>query len=362
MAYNTKDGAPVSRYVSMRKRIYKAQSKAKRVGVLYLLAILALAALACLPHFAIANAAFIDNISLSVVIAFFKDFAGFAGNELSVIVAGLAALMLLILLINALRGIFKLRWLFKRKASRLYGLNRNMYAMDDLGKIFSCSFASVVIFHFLVAVLVGEAALDIWTYALLGVGVFFHFLCGLLGGSVSMFDSEASVVEIKRECGLFAPFFRNLLQLAVVGGIGYFFLQTNGLQETLVALFSENGAQALTGNVQTLIAAALEAALLLVLVGMSAYATGVTEFDMDGAQASGRKCFLALSILALLCAGGAVVYGALVMKATLENGVLITAAIALVAVIFELALFNRPKVRTEDEDDDDEDDYPFVRE
>lgn len=360
MEYDTKDGAPVSRYVSMKKRIYKAQTTAKRVGVLYLLAILALAVLACLPHFATADGAFKDGVSLVGIIAFFKAFTGFAENELSVIVAGLVALMLLILLVNALRGVCKLRWLFKRKASRLYGLNRNAYAMDDLGKIFSCSFASVLIFHFLVAMLVEEVALDIWTYALLGVGVFFHFLCGLLGGSVSVFDTEAGVTEIKRECGLFAPFFRNFIQLAVVGVAGYFFLQASGVRETLETLFSENGLQALTGDMQTLITAALELAILLVLLGMCAYATGVTEFDTEGAQASGRKCFLVLSILALLCAGGAAVYGTFVAKTAEGNGLLITAASALVAVIFEIALRNSPRAYTEDEDDDD-DDYPFVR-
>ena len=222
-AYNTNQEAEAKTYKAMKHRIFKAQGKAKAIGFFYLLATLAITALACFPLLAI------EGAQLGVM-EFWKPFlelsSGFAGKEIVLAVAVLYALMLLILLINVIRCLCKLSWLFKKKASKLYGFNRNMYAMDDMGKIFAASFKAIVILHMLIVFIVGGAMqFTLFGYIVLGVGVFFHFVCGIASENVSLFTTENGITEESRKVGNVAPFIRNLLQIAAVAGMVYFFSQ-----------------------------------------------------------------------------------------------------------------------------------------
>ena len=172
------------------------QRKAKAFGLLYLIATIALTALACLPLITFND----QTIGVKLgVMEFWTVFTqlgeGIQGIELSLAVAVIYGLMLFVLVINLLRSVCKLGWLFKKKASRLYGFNRNMYAMDDMGRRFSGSFAAIVSSHLLIMLLVAEVAIQPLAFAALGVGVFFHFACGIPAGNVSLFDTENGVVK-----------------------------------------------------------------------------------------------------------------------------------------------------------------------
>ena len=353
-AYYTKSSASARQYVQAKARITRAQGKAKAIGLLYLVALLAVTALACLPLVTV------EGLTLGVM-EFWKPFTqlseGLNGKLLVLAAAVVYGIMLLILLINVIKAFGKLNWLFKKKASRLYGFNRNMYAMDDIGNFFSSSFAAVVVCHFLIVVILktAEAAvvLQPLAFIVLALGVLAHFACGLFAGNVSLFSTEGAIVEEKRELGNFAPFVRNLLQIVAAAAITYFFVGSNNLNATFQTLVKEGGLKELLASPMNLIMPALEFLMLVWLVGMFAYALGTTEFDMEGKEAAGRKSFLVFSILMLLTAAGAYVCGKFVLSVAVSDNVLIIAGICLVMMIEEICTLKYPVEKTEDLDEVD---------
>ncbi len=342
------------KYAYMKQRIAKMQRKAKAFGLLYLLATIGLTALACLPLIVFTG----DAVGVKLgVMEFWTVFTqlgeGIYGKELALAAAVIYGLMLLVLVINLLRSVFKLGWLFKRKASRLYGFNRNAYAMEDMGRRFSSSFAAIVVAHLLIMLLFTGGVVQPMAYAALGVGVFFHFACGIPAGNVSLFNTDNGVSEQKRELGNFSPFVRNVFQLLIVAAAIYLFVSFAQIRSTIDLVLVENGFANLTADPMALITPAIHLAILLILIGMIYYATGTIEFDPEGADAAGRKRFLALSVLLLLCAGGAFAYAQFVAQTGAGQNVILLAVVALAAVIIELLLIGCPKMETENLDEVD---------
>ena len=344
------------KYAYVKQRIASVQGKAKGVGFLYLLGILAITALSLV--FALIS---VEKAGLSVkltVVKFWEIFktakGAYKANAINLAVAGVYGLMALILVINVFRAFGKLGWLFKKKASRLYGFNRNMYAMDDLGNIFSGSFASVIVCHFIIALLatsVKAVKIETFAYIVLGAGLFFHFLCGTLAGRVSLFETENGITEIRREAGMAGAFLRNLLQLVIAVAIGYFLVNFSQIRQTVDKIIAD-GAKVAFKDLKGLLLPAVQLVLLIWTIGLVTYATGTTEYDLEGADASGRKGFLVWSLLTLLTAGGAFAYFKFVAKTAVSNNLLIIAIIALVAVILELVLIKLPLVPKQKETDD----------
>ena len=344
--------AAAQRYAYMKQRIRKAQRRAKTFGFLYLLATIAISAIACLPLIAVADKTM--GVKLGAM-EFWKVFLKL-GEEIPLkafVIAGIYGLMLFILLVNLLRSVFKLGWLFKRKASRTYGFNRNVYAMDDMGKRFSGSFAAIVVAHVLILLLVQEGTISFMAFALLGIGLFFHFVCGIPAGNVSFFNTDNGVVECKRTVGNFSPFVRNLFQIAIVSALVFFFLNFLHLRSTLKLLLEENGIAKLAADPNALILSAVELVMVLLLIGLIRYALSPIEFDPDGASASGRKRFLAFSLLLLLCAGGMFAFAQFALQTTVDQELILIAVVSLIAVIIELVLIGCPKLETENLDDVD---------
>ena len=335
------------RYVYIRKRIAKMQRRAKIFGFLYLLATIAITALACLPLITFKEAI---GVELGVM-EFWKVFTqlgeGIQGKELALAVAVIYGLMLLVLVINLLRSVAKLGWLFKRKASIAYGFNRNVYAMDDMGRRFSNSFATIVASHLVIALFVLNGSVAIMGYAVLGMGAFFHFACGIPAGNVSLFDTENGVTEQRREVGNFSPFVRNLFQSVIVIVSTCLFAKVAQIRSTFDLFIAENGMANLMADPMSLITPAIHLVMLLVLIGMIYYATSTIEFDPEGSETPGRKRFLLLSLLLLLCAGGAFAYGQFVAQTEVHINVILIAVVALVALIIELALISCPNMETE---------------
>jgi hypothetical protein len=330
-------------YAYLKRRISKAQGKAKFVGVLYLIGTLAIAALCCLQLLTV------DGATLGAM-AFWKPFlqlkaeggilASIKANFTVLAIAVLYGVLLLTLLICVIKSLRSLGWLFKKKASKLYGFNRNAYAMDDMGRYFSTAFATAVSCHFLIVVLAGGVTqMNMLAYALLGVGLVVHFLCGIVGGTVSLFSTDGELYEEKREVGSFSPFVRNLLQIAVTAVALYFFVKANTLRGALDEILANGLGQ----GVKAFIIPALQAVIAVWLVMMTGYATGMKEYDADGADAPGRKAFLWLSLLLLLTVGGMVAYAKLMAKTSIENGMLIIAGVAFAAFVLELCLRKLPK-------------------
>ncbi len=355
MATNTRTDQ-TRKYAYVKQRIASVQGKAKGAGFLYLLGILAITALSLVfSLISVAKAGLNADLTVMKFWEVFKTAKGdYKAHALDLAVAVIYGIMALILVINVFRAFGKLGWLYKKKASRLYGFNRNMYAMDDLGNIFSGSFASVIVCHFMIALLatnVKEIKLETFAYVVLGVGVFFHFLCGILSGKVSLFETENGIREIRREAGMGGAVFRNLLQLVIAVAIGYFLLNFSQIRATVDKILAD-GAKDAFKDWKSLLVPAVQLVLLVWTIGLVTYATGTREYDLEGADASGRKGFLVWSILTLLTAGGAFAYFKFVAKTTVSNNLLIIAVIALVAVILELALIKLPLVREHKESDE----------
>ena len=104
-----------------------------------------------------------------------------------------------------------------------------------------------------------------------------------------------------------------------------------------------NGIKASLQNWKSLLIPALQVVSAVWLVIMTGYATGIKEYDADGADAPGRKSFLWLSLLLLLTAGGMVAYAKFVSKTAIESGMLIIAGVAFAAFVVELCLHKLPK-------------------
>ena len=354
MAKKTRKTGVSQRYAYMKQRIAKMQGKAKAFGLLYLLATIAITVLACLPLLVIEDGAITLTLGAASFWTVFTELGeGIVGKELNLAVAVIYGLMLLVLAINLLRSVSKLGWLFKRRASRLYGFNRNMYAMDDMGRRFSSSFAAIVAAHLTIALIVETAAVQPLAFAVLGVGVFFHFACGIPAGNVSLFETENGVVEQRREVGNFAPFVRNLLQLVIVAAVAYFFVSVAELRAGIEFFLAEGAMETLAADFTVIVNPALHLLVWLVLVGMIYYATGTIEFDMEGAEAAGRKRFLLLAIALLLASGGAFAYGQFVAGTEVAQNVMLIAAVAFAAIVVELVSINRPRVQVEDTDEVD---------
>ena len=155
MKRNRRKNALTQKGAYLKTRIARNRGRAQFVGIVYLLSIIVLAAAACLPLFDLGK-----QTSAPVgVFAFWKEFMPANlkaikswSDLLPIVNAGIYALMLLIVVINVFRALGKLGWLFKKKASKTYGFNRNVYAMEDLGDIFSGSFAVILSTYFLAAV------------------------------------------------------------------------------------------------------------------------------------------------------------------------------------------------------------------
>ncbi len=349
-----KTSALTSRGLYLRKRIARNRSRAKWVGFLYLLAIIALAAVVCV--FPLIK----HELASLKVMEFWKVFkpANLKGFKLSntdllykLAVNGLYALMLLGLVINVLRALGKLGWLFKKSANKTYGFNRNVYAMEDLGKIFSGSFTIIVVTYFLIAVMCkdyGGATYQIdkiKLLAVLGGGVVLHILCGIWGASTRYYDFEdGEIIEQTRVVGRFAPFFRNLLQTACVFALMYFYLDVTTLNVTIPELLSKSGFKSFIKDLPKVIELAAQIVVLLCLFVLATHAFATTEYNFDGVHGAGMKNFRVFSFFVFLVAGGAAAYKYLMVKpAVLDKGMLIIAGIAFVMFVIELIMRKMPR-------------------
>ena len=292
----------------LKKRVQKAHSKAEFVGMLYLIGTVFLAVVAFFPF------VYGTSVGSMGVVNFWKPFLelkNVRGSYLPVClnagVAALYAIMLLTAVINVIRCLSRLSRLFKKKASKLNGFNRNAIAMEEMGKIFSGTYCSIIVFTFMIHLIAG-AGFTVLFYFALAIGLIVHFWAGLVGGNVSLFTVGENVAEEKRTLGRLAPFFRNIAQLVFVGLIMYFISRTNLMLNALKWLEKGAFSNLFKGAKMDLVyygvipLAQLFACIWTIV--LLKHATAPTEFHRDGMQASGMKNFRIFSILLLLTAGG----------------------------------------------------------
>ncbi len=359
-------------YGYIRNRISKAQSKAKLVGVLYLLGTLAM-------FFAGACVCALDGAFLSTKDGL-KPILQFADEVKTILKGGKVAsegvsainkiilvlylITLLALLINVIRAFGKLNWLFKRRASYANGFNRNMYAMDDLSKRFSGSFHALIVYNLFAYVLAeGQVSITTYGFGILAIGFAIHIFCGLMEGKTPLFTTGAKVEEEPREFGLFTFFLRNVLQIVAVIAVLYFFLPSSIFCKTLQLIIEKTlvaGDTAwLAENVVTLLPFFIESLTWIFIIVLIKHATSATEFNRDCLDADGIKNFTIFSFLVAVCLSGIYLLprfgiGEVIAQA---NGVLISACIALVAFLLDCIVRPRRHAGFDDYDELDVDAY-----
>lgn len=379
-----KKNVPSRQGVYLKQRIAKTRARAQFIGIIYLLAIFALAAAACVPLFE-------ASLAPLGVTEFWKAFKLDALKSLDTTAeriytanAALYALMLFGIAINVLKALSKLNWLFKKKGSRTYSFNRNAYAMEDLGQIFSGTLASLINFHFLMYILCGEMKV-LWVfYAVVGGGLLIHFFCGLIGGKTSYFaaDAKGNLVEEKRVVGRVAPFVRNLLQLVATFSMLYFFLDACTLCGVISPLSSKSAYNDyVKGDLLVYVSLALQILTAIWLMVLVKHATGTSEFSLEGPDAAGMKNFRVFAFFTFLTAGATAVcryiFGeaafatlgeatAKVIVKGVDYSSIYLAAIALVVFIIEVIMRHMPRFpdnRWGDEEYEDgywDKDYPPI--
>lgn len=345
----------------LKKGIKGAHTKAQWVGFFYLLANVALLALTLLPFVEVPNA---GTYWTPVIYNFFGPIvAAVTGAEVLGInyftmktfyVSAVYALLVIMLVINVIASFTKLGWLYKKSASAKYGFNRPEYAMEDLGRLFSWSFAAWVVSHAVIMVIGARLneAMALYAYIALGVAVVLHIWLGLVGGNVTLYEVTPVGVRVdQRRYGRFSVFLRNVFQIAAVGAIIYFMVQVttmgNAFRDIAIGVMT---IEQFLANINLVIACALELLTLIFWVVLAKHATGITEFDRDGKKAPGMKNFAVFSILIFVCMGGLVVWNivnGLAIEAVLTTmfNEVIVAGVALVAFIIELIMCKFPKVK-----------------
>lgn len=279
-----------SKAAVLKRRVRTMHRRSKIAGVLYLLGTIVLTAL-------VAMYALLDGTILAAQMpatSFFSHILKLTGElKIDSLCDGLIGVFYLILLlvavINVLKGISKLGWLFKRRASYTNGFNRNMYAMDDLAKGFSSTFSATLILYLQIYLLSsGDVKVSSMGVIALAAGLAIHVLGGLIGGTVTLFTTADNLDEEPRTSGVFTFFVRNVIQLAVVAVILWFFAPQNGVRSGLQSILDF-----LAGNadLKAVIPTVVEL-LAWVCVGVLVkHAASETEFNRDGLDGAGMKNF-----------------------------------------------------------------------
>ena len=327
------------------KRVKKAQSKAKSAGFFYLVGTIALLITVVLfPIYSINGVPF-------TITNFYQPLTTIIGGKFNYaeLVASISyVIMLLVLLANALKSLAKFGEAAKRNDRNPKRYNKNARAMDKMGKAFSSSFAAVIILNlqtYLLQPLNTITFTMMNVYIILAIGLFVHFIAGLIGSKVSRFyvQESGAVEEEKRSCGLFVYFFRNLVQIIVVGVIAYFAVRSNLLYNVYDLVRAVLRREI---NIDALLIVGLQGLQLLWLMILIKHATSETEFNLLGIDGKGMRNFRVFSIISALTSGG--LLGVLFM----QYGVwyldfIIMLAAAFIGFLIDCIFKSRPKEEKE---------------
>ena len=384
MTGNRKNRALTHQGAELKTRVARTRSRAQFVGIIYFISIILLATTAFLPFFDVEKQQHAPVGVLAALKVFepanlqaLKTWAGM----LTFINALLYLTMLLVVVINVVRASAKLGWLFKKKVSKTYGFNRNVYAMDDLGKIFSSSYSVMLIKYFLTAMLCGVVYPNLLMYLVFICGALVHVFAGVVGGKASYFNvEEGQITEDARVVGRFSAFFRNVLQLALVFFLMDYFQRINVVHTIIGRVLEVNAIQNyIVGQPLAYIPAVMQVLGVICLIPLIKHATGTTEYNIDGAYGAGMKtfrvfCFLLCGAIGFAILGEYYIGGAVftsVDGVTLVNVVrhgnwdalnmfVVTFAMFIVEVLMRNMPGHKKAKSRKSRDDDDEESKPAV--
>ena len=334
-----------SKLTLVKKRIKASQRNAKWAGFFYLIGTIVLAAAALVFNLLNDTVVYRGKMpitnAIDVIPTFdFAELDMFAIVDLAIF--AVYAIMVLVLVINVIRAVAKLGMLFKKRASYYNGFNRNMYAMDDMSKAFSCSLATIInanLIIFVASAFVGaEVAVSQMGIIVLAAGLVIRVLAGLMEGKATLFTVGDKIEEEAREFGLGIFFIRSILQIVVTAAVVYLLAPNsdfggNGVFTALTTKpFDINAVLAAPG----LIPFAIEALAWVLVMALVARTVSAKEFNREGMDAPGIKAYrVATFFVAIIVAAWAVVPMVLNPEVALDINLLIVAVVALVGFVLD---------------------------
>ena len=337
-----------SKLTLTKKRIKAVQNRAKWAGFFYLLGTIALAAAGLVFPL-------IDNTILAggempilAAINVVSNLGTATLDGITLINLGIVAVYLvasLILVVNAFRSLGKLGWLHKRRASYTNGFNRNMYAMDDMSKFFSKSFAALINSHIVIMVgstLAGvEAKVSIMGLLVLAAGLLIRLFVGLLEAKVTLFTTGDRVEEEKREYGVGVFVLRSLLQVVATAGIVYLFVTNSGFGGNGVLYAIVTDPATIASN-PGLIPFVVECVAWLFVFGLVSRVVSAAEFNRLGMDAPGLKTYRVVTFFVFVLTAALAVLGGM------NVNLFIVAGVALLGFILDCCI--RPHYSDNDTD------------
>ena len=282
-----------------RVRLEKARKRCKFVGAAYLIGTLALIAALFLDFFTVGESKISAlNFYNALILKGVPDLKTIVGILPNV----LFALMIMVAVINFIRVCVALGKMKKAKDTPFEKYNHTVKRMGKAAGAFSGTLVTYVVTSMVVCS-VCEAKLTFFALCAMGAGVFFHFFAGLIGGKTLWFDEgeNGEILESKRNSSLFVFFLRNLIQIACVAGILFFFFKVNVLANA-VALIADGKLGDLLSNIWELIIVVLQSLILVALIVLINHALRATEFNGKGMKGKGMKNFRVFSFMVTLFA------------------------------------------------------------
>ncbi len=324
-------------------RIKKARARCKAAATFYFIGLVVLIAALFLPMVTI------GGVQISAI-TFYKPLLKFEAKltEKMLIdfpVAALFALLVFVTAVNLIRMFAKVGKTGKKSTQPFAGFNGNVVALEKVSGIYSGTLVTYVIVAFASSLLLGVKP-SMTVCAVVGVGTFFHFLAGLVGGRVIWFETDETgkrTAETKRGANLFLFFIRNVFQIAATAAFIWFFVANATVNATVVKV-SKDGLGALTGNLYELIIFALQVVLLLLSFVLINHAFRATEFNRNGMKGKGMKNFRVFAFLSTLIALGWFVVDYLVAKAW-AMGIVYVAASAFAGFLLDCIVSTKKNER-----------------
>ncbi len=338
------------------KRIKKAHKRTKGVSAIYAFAALVLTALTFFPtinvQFAGKDKLFIGSFFWPIINIFKNNL-----NVLDIITMVLYIAMAVLVVVNFFKCITRFGKIMRRNSGNVTTCNKNLLIMEEIANAFSSAFAAFLIFNLIIFMINYSApstsklfgAVTLWGMAAVAVSVIAHFVCGVLGGNVSVFIIGSSIEEKKREDKIGIFFLRNLIQVIAVAAILFFFVPATNLYIELgkmlvtkePSVFNNIG-----GDLFAFLAVAMQAGVVVMLAILIKHATATTEYNLIGMDGAGMHNFRIFGLItAVLCV-------ALFIFDTKDGSQLnyiFAGVIALVASVLDFII--KPRVPKEKEDD-----------
>lgn len=358
-------GLPTQQNAALKNRIVKTRMRAKWVGVVYLAACLFVLVSACFP---LMKSDYVKIGLIDVWREFSLDsFQSMRQTEniIPFVVAVLYIGILAVLIGMFIRTLWSIRGLFKHKANRKYGFNRNVNAMQRIGKVFSNMFAVVVGGYFIIFMLSGSGKPTVFFFVFMVLCLVVHFLGGIRGGKASYFDvgENGQMQERRRRTSRVIPFIRNFVQIIGVFAMMTLFLRASHIHECIEAMLRKDvWVHHFWKNVVNFASLLLQFVTAFSLLTLLTHATGTAEFDIDGTQASGMKNYRVFAFFVFLSSGATFFYRKLFGEVSLryigkegqtiveicrwsDKISLILACIGLAMFVFEVLMRNYPHER-----------------